>query len=139
MLEQKEDIELTRSFYPQILGSNCFSDITLFCNITLFGNVDSSRIKQKLQSQPLPCSFLQESHLRLTCIVSKREGKQIQDGGTFLFRICKNFITYFYLHPPTSTYSYIHLPTSTYTYLHLPTSTYIYLHSDANKQKSFYR
>ena len=40
----------------------------------------------------------------------KREGKKIQDGGTFMFRICKN------LH-------YLLLPTSTYIYLHLPTST----------------
>ena len=69
------------------------------------------------------------------CIASKKKGKQIQDGGTFLFRICKNFhylllptSTYMYLLLPTSTYIYLHLPTSTYFYLLLPTSTYFYLH-----------
>ena len=43
ILVQKEQIELTRYFYTQLLGSDWFSDFTLFGNIPLFGNADVSR------------------------------------------------------------------------------------------------
>ena len=43
ILVQKEQIELTRYFYTQLLGSDWLSDFTLFGHITLFGNADVSR------------------------------------------------------------------------------------------------
>ena len=43
ILVQKEQIELTRYFYTQLLGSDWFSNFTLFGNISLFGNADVSR------------------------------------------------------------------------------------------------
>ena len=43
ILVQKEKIELIQSFHTQLLGSDWFSDFTLFGHITLFGNADVSR------------------------------------------------------------------------------------------------
>ena len=48
ILVQKDKIELIRSFYTQLLGSDCFSDITFFVNITLFGNDDINRVMSPL-------------------------------------------------------------------------------------------
>ena len=45
ILVQKDKIELIWSFYIQLLGSDWFSDITLFGNTTLLGNVGVLRIK----------------------------------------------------------------------------------------------
>ena len=43
ILVQKEQIELTRSFYTQLLESDWFSNITIFGHITLFGNAYFSK------------------------------------------------------------------------------------------------
>ena len=43
ILVQKEKIELTRSFYTQLLESDWFSNITIFGHITLFGNAYFSK------------------------------------------------------------------------------------------------
>ena len=43
ILVQKEQIELTRSFYTQLLESDWFPNITIFGHITLFGNAYFSK------------------------------------------------------------------------------------------------
>ena len=59
---QKEDIKPILSFYTKLLRSDWSSDVTLFCNITLFGNDGVNRINYKSKSLPLQFAFLQESH-----------------------------------------------------------------------------
>ena len=41
-----------------------------FLDISLFGNSDVRSIEYKLQSQPLHCAFLYESHSKFTCVTS---------------------------------------------------------------------
>ena len=65
---QKEDIKPILSFYTKLLRSDWSSDVTLFCNITLFGNDGVNRINYKSKSLPLQFTFLQESHYLLLLI-----------------------------------------------------------------------
>ena len=73
ILVQKEQIELTRSFYTQLLESDWFSNITVFGHITLFGNAYVSRNINYGQNHYL-VPFFKNLIQALKCIPSKREG-----------------------------------------------------------------
>ena len=73
ILVQKEQIELTRYLYTQLLESDWFSDITLFGHITLFGNAYVSRNTNYGQNHYL-VPFFKNLIQALKCIPSKREG-----------------------------------------------------------------
>ena len=81
ILVQKEQIELTRYLYTQLLESDWYSDITLFGHITIFVNAYVSRNTNYGQNHYL-VPFFKNLIQALKCIPSKREGKQIQNGGT---------------------------------------------------------